>query len=85
MADDLSNRGQADRLRINVNEKHELAYWIEELAVTEPQLRELIHAHGVMAADVRKALREKEQLKKSAAGQSDYLSRLTRPPLPRNR
>jgi hypothetical protein len=50
MADDLSKRGQADRLRINVNEKYELAYWIEELGVREPQLRELVHAHGVMAA-----------------------------------
>jgi hypothetical protein len=84
MADDLSKRGQADRLRINVNEKHELAYWIEELGVSEPQLRELIHAHGTLAADVRNAIAEKSQLKDSGR-QNDYLSRLTVPPLRRNR
>jgi hypothetical protein len=56
MADDLSRRGQADRLRINVNEKHELNYWTKELGISEPRLRELVHVHGVMADDIRKAL-----------------------------
>jgi len=84
MAHDLSKRGQADRLRINVNEKHELAYWTEELGISEPQLRELIHAHGTLVADVRNAIAEKNQLKESGR-QSDYLSRLTVPPLRRNR
>ena len=35
------------------NEKHELVYWTEELGVSEPQLRELVDKHGVMAADIR--------------------------------
>jgi hypothetical protein len=56
MADDLSNRGQADRLRINVNEKHELAYWTKELGVSEERLRALVHVDGAMAADIRKTL-----------------------------
>jgi hypothetical protein len=56
MVDDLSKRGQADRLRINVNEKHELDYWTKEFGVSEPRLRELVHVYGVMAADIRKAL-----------------------------
>ncbi len=84
MADDMSKRGQANRLRINVNEKHELAYWTEELGVSEPQLRELIHAHGALAADVRNAIAEKSRLKKSGR-ESDYLSRLSVPSLRRNR
>ena len=84
MADDLSKRSPADRLRINVNEKHELAYWIEELGVDEPQLRELVHAHGTLAADVRNAIAEKSQLKESGR-QSDFLSRLTVPSHRRNR
>ena len=84
MADDLSKGGHDARLRINVNEKHELAYWIEELGVNEPQLRELVHAHGTWAADVRNAIAEKNELKNSGR-QSDYLSRLTIPSLRRNR
>jgi len=84
MADDLSEGGHDDRLRINVNEKHELAYWIEQLGVDEPQLREFVHAHGTLAADVRNAIAEKSQLKNSGR-KSDYLSRLTVPPVRRNR
>ena len=56
MADDLLKQGQADRLRINVNEKDELDYWTKELGVSEPRLRQLVHNHGVMAADIRAAL-----------------------------
>ena len=56
MADDKTKRGPADRLRINVNEDYELAYWTNELGVSEARLRQLVHSHGVMAADIRKAL-----------------------------
>ncbi|MDW5266958.1 MULTISPECIES: DUF3606 domain-containing protein [Acidobacteriaceae] len=56
MSDDKSNRGPADRARINVNEDYEVAYWTKELGVSSDRLRELVAKHGVMAADVRKAL-----------------------------
>ncbi|HTF63888.1 MAG TPA: DUF3606 domain-containing protein [Edaphobacter sp.] len=56
MADDKSNRGPADRARINVNEDYEVAYWTKELGVSSDRLKELVAQHGVMAADVRKAL-----------------------------
>ena len=56
MADDKTKRGPADRLRINVNEDYELTYWTNELGVSEARLRQLVHSHGVMAADIRKAL-----------------------------
>jgi hypothetical protein len=56
MADDKSNRGPADRARINVNEDYEVAYWSKELDVSADRLRELVAKHGVMASDVRKAL-----------------------------
>jgi hypothetical protein len=59
MADDLSNRCQADRLRINLNEKHELDYWTKELGVSAERLRALVHVRGAMAADIRKALGNK--------------------------
>jgi hypothetical protein len=41
MADDKSNRGPADRARINVNEVYELAYWSKELGVSTAQLKVL--------------------------------------------
>ena len=76
MADDLLKRSHFDQLRINVNEPYERDFWMKEFGVSEPQLRELIHAHGVLAADLRQALGEKEQLKTSSLTTKEYL-RLT--------
>jgi hypothetical protein len=56
MADDKSNRGPADRARINIHESYEVEYWSKELGVTPERLRELVGKHGVMAADIRKTL-----------------------------
>jgi hypothetical protein len=56
MVDDKTNRGPADRLRINVSEEYEVRYWTKELGVSEQCLRELVSKHGVMATDVRRAL-----------------------------
>ena len=56
MADDKQNRGPADRARINVHEAYEVEYWSKELGVTPDRLRELVSKHGVIAADVRRAL-----------------------------
>lgn len=39
MSDDLKNKGAQDRLRINVNEDHELTYWTKELNCTADELR----------------------------------------------
>lgn len=60
MPDDLTNRGQADRLRINVNEHHEVLYWTEALECTEQELRDAVAAVGVMAKDVRAHLGKAE-------------------------
>ena len=56
MSDDKSNCGPADRARINVNEDYEVAYWTKDLGVSANRLKELVAKHGLMAADVRKAL-----------------------------
>jgi len=56
MADDKSNRGPADRARVNVHESYEVEYWSKEFGVTPQRLRELVAKHGVMAADIRRAL-----------------------------
>ncbi|MGI9102546.1 MAG: DUF3606 domain-containing protein [Terriglobales bacterium] len=56
MADDLTNRGPADRARINVNEPWELSWWSKELGVTPEQLKQLVRQHGVSAATIRQVL-----------------------------
>ena len=53
MADDLGKRGPADRLRVNVNEPHEVRYWTKEFGCTEAELRAAVRAVGVMSANVR--------------------------------
>ena len=59
MADDKTNRGVADRIRINIHEPYELESWSKRLGITPQELRTLVAKHGVMAADVRRALRDK--------------------------
>lgn len=56
MADDLTNRGPADRARVNINEAHELRYWSEKFGVSENALKAAVDRVGPMAADVAKAL-----------------------------
>lgn len=56
MSDNLKNRGEQDRLRINVHEEHEVRYWTKELNITREQLEGAVKAVGAMAADVRKQL-----------------------------
>jgi hypothetical protein len=56
MADDLKNRGPADRARVNVNESWEVRYWCKEFGCTEDALRAAVKAVGVMVTDVRRYL-----------------------------
>ena len=56
MSDDLQNRSAQDRVRINVNEEHEVRYWTQEFGVSAEELARAVKAAGVMAADVRKHL-----------------------------
>lgn len=51
-----SNRGQQDRIRINIHEEHEVRYWTQELGVSREELAQAVKDVGVMAADVRKHL-----------------------------
>lgn len=56
MADDRSNRGPADRNRVNVNEEWELKYWTKELGVSADELRAAIKAVGTSVEDIRARL-----------------------------
>lgn len=56
MSDDKTNRGPADRARINIMKAMKSSIGARELGVSPERLRELVAKHGVLAADVRKAV-----------------------------
>jgi hypothetical protein len=56
MADDLKNRGPADRDRVNVNEDWELRYWTGRFACTQEELKAAVRAVGSMRDDVERHL-----------------------------
>ena len=52
MADDKSKTGQADRIRINVNEDYEVRDWAKKFGVSPDRLKEAVKKVGPMAQDV---------------------------------
>jgi hypothetical protein len=61
MADNLTQRGMQDRMRIAVDQDHELRYWSEKFGVTVERLKEAIKAAGPQAADVERYLKRQSQ------------------------
>ncbi|MFL6673650.1 MAG: DUF3606 domain-containing protein [Massilia sp.] len=56
MSDNLNQRGQQDRSRINVHEAWEVAYWTRELGVTKEQLEQAVKTAGTDVSAVRQHL-----------------------------
>lgn len=56
MSDNLNQRGQQDRSRINVHEKWEVDYWTKELGVTKEQLEQAVKNAGTNVDAVRQHL-----------------------------
>lgn len=54
MADNPALRGGQDRSRIDVNEKHELAYWTKKFRVSRDELKAAVADVGPLVADVEK-------------------------------
>ncbi|MDB5657304.1 MAG: hypothetical protein JWQ94_4917 [Tardiphaga sp.] len=54
--DSLKNKGQPDRSKINMHEKHEVQCWAKHLNVTEEELQKAVDKVGNGAAAVRKQL-----------------------------
>ena len=54
--DDLKNRGQQDRSKMNMHEDHEVKYWTRQLGVTKEELQRAVDKVGNGAAAVRKEL-----------------------------
>jgi hypothetical protein len=57
MADDLKNRGEPDRSRVNLKEVPEVQYWSKKFGVSAEQLRSAVKAAGPQAGDVEKHLK----------------------------
>lgn len=53
--DSLSNRGNPDRLRINIKERWERAYWAKKLGISVTRLIALVKRVGPVATRVRQA------------------------------
>jgi 3-oxoacyl-[acyl-carrier-protein] synthase III len=54
--DNLQNRGQPDRSKINMHEPHEISYWTKHLNVSKEELQKAVDKVGNSAAAVRKQL-----------------------------
>jgi len=54
--DDLKNKGQADRSKINMHETHEVKYWTHQLGISREKLQAVVDKVGNSAAAVRKEL-----------------------------
>jgi Protein of unknown function (DUF3606) len=56
MADDRTIRGSQDRLRINMSEDYEVAYWSQKWSISHQELAEAVRRAGPMAVAVAKFL-----------------------------
>ena len=56
MADELKNRGAADRSRVKVHEDHEVRYWTAKWGVSKERLVDAAKKAGVSVAAVAREL-----------------------------
>ena len=56
MSDDRTNRGAADRSRVNINEDYELRDWSKRLGVSPEELKKAVQKVGTSAKAIRKHL-----------------------------
>jgi hypothetical protein len=56
MSDNLQNRGQQDRSRINLHESWEVQYWTKELGVSKEELEKAVKNAGNSVNAVRQHL-----------------------------
>jgi len=56
MSDNLQDRGQQDRSRINVHEDYEVRHWTQALGVSKEELEKAVKAVGPSVSAVREHL-----------------------------
>jgi hypothetical protein len=57
MADDKSNRGNPNGLRISLSEEWDVNYWTQKLGVSRERLTELVRKHGDSVENIREIIR----------------------------
>ena len=63
MSDDLTNRSQPGKARINLSEDYERRDWARSFGVTEDELTDAVHAAGDATDKVRDYLQTKAFIK----------------------
>ncbi len=58
MPDDLSQKGPADRSRINLSEPYEVQYWADKFDVSKERLSEAVRKVGHSADAVSRELKK---------------------------
>jgi hypothetical protein len=58
MPDDKTQRGTADRARINIHEDYELKHWSERFNISTEKLKDAVTKVGPMAQNVAKYLQK---------------------------
>jgi hypothetical protein len=56
MSDNPNQRGQADRIRIDVSEEHECRYWTDKWNISPEELKRAVEKVGPMVKDVQREL-----------------------------
>lgn len=67
MPDDKKKSGKPDRSRINVHQRHEVAYWIKRFGISAAALKRAVADVGVMVRNVERELKSKELIGKKRA------------------
>ena len=57
MTDSLATRGTQDRVRINMNQEHEVKYWTDKFDVSREELQRAVDKVGPMVDAVERQLR----------------------------
>ena len=59
MADDRNNRGQPDRIKVNIDDPYEVRYWTDRLRCTGEELRDAVGTVGVGVSAVEDYIQKK--------------------------
>ena len=59
MADDLKQKGQQDRSRVNMSEDYEVQYWTKKLGVSRDELQDAAGKVGSSARAIKQYLQSK--------------------------
>lgn len=54
MPEEPKSTSQPDNSRINLNQYHDVSYWMDLLGITSDELRRIVNKVGTLVTDVKK-------------------------------